>query len=377
MPGYEARLPVVFDEMVSNGRFDVCKFVEWTSTNPAKIYGLYPRKGTIAIGSDADIAIWDPKKSVTFTDKTVKDRAGYTPWKGRTVKGWPTTVLLRGDVLVENGKLRAKPGAASSSRARPARPPSRSAAPRWSSTRNGISARSCGNGVARSPHGAKRNAGFPDFAALHPGYNSSMKLAFIGASHWHLPLYLEPVLDAPGVTIAGVSDPDPKSVDRLTAKLGCAGDTDYRELCRRVKPDFVIALGRHCDMAEQARFLIAEKIPFALEKPCGLNEREVAAIARAAQAAGAFAAVPLVFRNGEFFDLLREEARQHPVHDLPFHRGLPAALSRGGQRLDARSGALGRRLHHQSRAPLSRSRARPDGTGCHRPSISDVERRLA
>ena len=68
---------------------------------PAKIYGLYPKKGTLAIGSDADIAIWDPKKSVTFSDKTVKDRAGYTPWKGRTVKGWPTTVLLRGEVLVD------------------------------------------------------------------------------------------------------------------------------------------------------------------------------------------------------------------------------------------------------------------------------------
>ena len=74
MPGYEARLPVVFDEMVSNGRFDVTKFVEWTSTNPAKIYGLYPKKGTLAIGSDADMAIWDPKKSVTFADKTVKDK---------------------------------------------------------------------------------------------------------------------------------------------------------------------------------------------------------------------------------------------------------------------------------------------------------------
>ena len=101
---------MVFNEMVSNGRFDVTKFVEWTSTNPAKIYNLYPRKGTIAIGSDADIAIWDPKKSVTFSDKIVKDNAGYTPWKGRTVKGWPTTVLLRGEVLVADGKLKAKPG---------------------------------------------------------------------------------------------------------------------------------------------------------------------------------------------------------------------------------------------------------------------------
>jgi dihydropyrimidinase len=88
----------------------VNKFVAWTATNPAQIYGLYPKKGTIAIGSDADIAIWDPKKRVTFQDKTVKDRAGFTPWKGRTVQGWPTTVLLRGDVLVSDEKLHAKPG---------------------------------------------------------------------------------------------------------------------------------------------------------------------------------------------------------------------------------------------------------------------------
>jgi dihydropyrimidinase len=110
MPGYQGRLPMVFNEMVSNGRFDVTKFVEWTSTAPAKIYGLYPKKGTIAIGSDADIAIWDPKKSVTFTDKIVKDKSGYTPWKGRTVKGWPTTVLLRGEVLMADDKLKTKPG---------------------------------------------------------------------------------------------------------------------------------------------------------------------------------------------------------------------------------------------------------------------------
>jgi dihydropyrimidinase len=110
MPGLEARLPVVFDEMVSNGRFDVSRFVEWTATSPAKIYGLYPKKGTLAIGSDADIAIWDPKKRVTFQDRTVKDRAGFTPWKGRTVRGWPTTVLLRGEVLVADDRLHARPG---------------------------------------------------------------------------------------------------------------------------------------------------------------------------------------------------------------------------------------------------------------------------
>lgn len=110
MPGLDARLPVVFDAMVSKGRFDVTRFVDWTSTAPAKIYGLYPKKGSLVIGGDADIAIWDPKKRVTFSDRTVHDRAGYTAYDGRTVRGWPVMVLRRGAVIVENGALSARPG---------------------------------------------------------------------------------------------------------------------------------------------------------------------------------------------------------------------------------------------------------------------------
>src|SRR5947208_11821309 len=75
MPGLEARLPLLFDAMVSKRRFDVNQFVKWTATEPAKIYGLHPKKGSIAIGADADVAVWDPKKKVTFSDRTVKDRS--------------------------------------------------------------------------------------------------------------------------------------------------------------------------------------------------------------------------------------------------------------------------------------------------------------
>src|SRR5207247_10446218 len=78
--------------------------------NPAKIYGLHPRKGSIAIGADADIAVWDPAKEVTFSDAMVRDRARYTPWSGHTVRGWPVTVLRRGAVIVADGKLAAQPG---------------------------------------------------------------------------------------------------------------------------------------------------------------------------------------------------------------------------------------------------------------------------
>jgi predicted dehydrogenase len=133
-----------------------------------------------------------------------------------------------------------------------------------------------------------------------------MKLAFIGASHWHLPLYLEPALEVPGAQVIGVSDPDPGFVAGLSERLRCADDTDFRALCRRTKPDFVFALGRHSDMVEQARFLIEEGIPFALEKPCGLNARDVTALAGLEARSGSFSAVPLVFRNGDFAARLRE-----------------------------------------------------------------------
>jgi dihydropyrimidinase len=110
MPGIEARLPVLFDAMVSKGRLGLQKFVEVTATAPAKIYNLHPRKGSIAIGADADIVLWDPKRQVTLTDAMMHDGARYTPYAGRTITGWPTTVLRRGEVIVNDGKLTAKPG---------------------------------------------------------------------------------------------------------------------------------------------------------------------------------------------------------------------------------------------------------------------------
>jgi len=137
-----------------------------------------------------------------------------------------------------------------------------------------------------------------------------MRVVFIGASHWHLPLYLEPALAQPGVKLAGMADPDPEKLAALGMRFGCPTDTDFRALCRRIKPDFVFALGRHIDMPEEAEFLIAEGIPFALEKPCGINVAQVEALARLAAARGAFCAVPLVFRNGAFFRMLQQYAQE-------------------------------------------------------------------
>ncbi len=109
MPGLESRLPLMFDAMVSRGGHGLRKFVEWTATNPARIYNL-ARKGSIAVGADADIAIWDPDRTVTFSDEMVHDATGYTPYPGRTVRGWPQTVLVRGTTVIDDGALAVKPG---------------------------------------------------------------------------------------------------------------------------------------------------------------------------------------------------------------------------------------------------------------------------
>src|SRR5437762_11878608 len=110
VPGLEIRLPLLFSEGVQKGRITLQQFVALTSANHAKLYGLYPRKGTIAVGSDADFAIWDADKDVTVRWKDLHDNVGYSPYEGREIKGWPITVVSRGRVVVEDGKLNAGRG---------------------------------------------------------------------------------------------------------------------------------------------------------------------------------------------------------------------------------------------------------------------------
>ena len=105
VPGLELRLPLLFSEGVGAGRIGLNQFVALASTNAARLYGIYPRKGTIAIGSDADLAIWDPEREVTVTWDDLHDNVGYTPYEGRRIKGWPITVLSRGRRVVEGGEL--------------------------------------------------------------------------------------------------------------------------------------------------------------------------------------------------------------------------------------------------------------------------------
>ncbi|TDL79406.1 dihydropyrimidinase [Palleronia sediminis] len=105
IPGVETRLPILFSEGVMKGRIDLPRFVALTATNHAKTYGLYPRKGTIAVGCDADIAIWDPQARRTIRHADLHDAADYTPYEGLEVQGWPETVLLRGRPVIEGGKM--------------------------------------------------------------------------------------------------------------------------------------------------------------------------------------------------------------------------------------------------------------------------------
>lgn len=110
VPGLETRLPILFSEGVVKGRIDLQRFVALTATNNAKLYGLHPRKGAIAIGADADIAIWDPEKRVTITNDLLHHNVDYTPYEGLEVQGWPKIVLSRGEVVVDDGRLLAEPG---------------------------------------------------------------------------------------------------------------------------------------------------------------------------------------------------------------------------------------------------------------------------
>ena len=110
VPGLEVRMPLLFSHGVLGGRMSIERFVALTSTNHARTYGLYPRKGTIAVGADADIAIWDPERRVTISSASLHDAVGYTPYEGHQVRGWPDTVISRGRLVIRDARLHAARG---------------------------------------------------------------------------------------------------------------------------------------------------------------------------------------------------------------------------------------------------------------------------
>jgi dihydropyrimidinase len=109
IPGVGARLPILFSEGVVKGRISPNEFVALTSTNHAKIYGLYPRKGAIAIGADADIVLWNPDRKVTLTHAMLKDGSDYTPYEGMSLTGWPELTMVRGKIVARDGQIVGSP----------------------------------------------------------------------------------------------------------------------------------------------------------------------------------------------------------------------------------------------------------------------------
>ena len=109
-PGIENRLQLIYHHGVNHGRLSVNRFVEIVSTTPAMIFGLYPRKGALQPGSDADIVIWDPQAEHVISAKTHHMRVDYSMFEGFPVKGNARTVLSRGEVIVDGGKFLGRPG---------------------------------------------------------------------------------------------------------------------------------------------------------------------------------------------------------------------------------------------------------------------------
>jgi dihydropyrimidinase len=109
-PGIETRLALVHDGGVRRGRISMHRFVDVCSTAPAKMFGLFPRKGTIAVGSDADVVVFDPEARVTLGVETLHMKVDYSPYEGTMVQGYPSTVIAGGEVIVEGGRFVGKIG---------------------------------------------------------------------------------------------------------------------------------------------------------------------------------------------------------------------------------------------------------------------------
>jgi dihydropyrimidinase len=109
-PGIETRLALLYSHGVRPGRLSVSRWVETCCTAPARRFGLAPRKGTLAIGADADVVLFDPEKSVVLSTQSLHQNVDYTPYEGWEVQGYPVTVISRGEVIVRDGEFLGRPG---------------------------------------------------------------------------------------------------------------------------------------------------------------------------------------------------------------------------------------------------------------------------
>ena len=132
-----------------------------------------------------------------------------------------------------------------------------------------------------------------------------MKIAMLEASHWHTPLYLD-ALESSGVQVVAISDGEQAKGRDIAARFGCPIYESYEELLQQERIDFAFAFGRHAEMPRIAEMLIDRRIPFALEKPCGVKAAQVARLRQMAESAGVYVAVPFIFRISDLLSAIEE-----------------------------------------------------------------------
>ena len=110
IPALETQLPTLWSVGVGGGKLSMNRLVEAMATGPARLHGLYPRKGTIAVGSDADLVLFDPERRETVSQERLHSGAGYEPCEGMEVTGWPVATFSRGELIAQNGQIVAQAG---------------------------------------------------------------------------------------------------------------------------------------------------------------------------------------------------------------------------------------------------------------------------
>jgi len=144
---------------------------------------------------------------------------------------------------------------------------------------------------------------------------SELKIALIGVSHWHVPLYVNGL---GGMNVVAVSDDRADIAQDYAQRIGCRCYTDYRKLVEEEKPDFAFAFAPHWQMKELSLYLIEKNIPFSMEKPMGLNLKEVEEIAAAAEKSNAFIAIPFVWRYSDTVKQLKEQILNTKIIHMSF-----------------------------------------------------------
>ncbi len=155
-----------------------------------------------------------------------------------------------------------------------------------------------------------------------------MRIAFIGASHWHFPLYIDwlaPSKRPLDFTVVGLSDPDPSAIAKQALELETEVFTDYRQMIDQQKPDFVYAFGQHHEQVSIAHYLIDRGIPFTIEKPLGLSGPDVERVLNKAEQKGVYCAIPFVWRYSTLVDRLKQIDPDDFTHlSFKFIAGPPA-----------------------------------------------------